>query len=162
MCVGCVCVVCTQNTCRLHNFQWTTENLTRKTGSWNLSFKTTACTLHGPQSRAITSLPKKLAWKMKSRTPEPAEEKGKINANTMGVRSSSCHLYWRPPLTTLVLYPTFFKPQNLTSYPSNPKQHLPVFDWYNHKAAFPLEKNFLWDRISSSPGELQIHCCPKR
>lgn len=57
------------------------KNLTRKTGSWNLSFKTTACTLHGPQSRAITSLPKKFAWKIKRRTPEPKGEK----------RDSCCH-----------------------------------------------------------------------
>lgn len=52
------------------------KSLTRKTGSWNLSFSTTACTLHGPQSRAMTSLPKKFAWKMKRRTPDPRDRWG--------------------------------------------------------------------------------------
>lgn len=50
------------------------KRFTKNTGSWNLSFKTTACTLHGPQSRAVTSLPMKFAWKIKRRIPNPERE----------------------------------------------------------------------------------------
>lgn len=46
-------------------------SFTKNTGSWNLSFKTTACTLHGPQSRAMTSFPKKFEWKINRRIPDP-------------------------------------------------------------------------------------------
>lgn len=54
------------------------ERFTKNTGSWNLSFKTTACTLHGPQSRATTSLPKKFAWKTKRRIPDPEREDNSV------------------------------------------------------------------------------------
>lgn len=50
------------------------KRFTKNTGSWNLSFKTTACTLHGPQSRATTCLPWKFAWKIKRRNPDPERE----------------------------------------------------------------------------------------
>lgn len=63
------------------------KRFTKNTGSWNLSFKTTACTLHGPQSRATTSLPKKFAWKIKRRIPDPRREGNSVTQTWNGIHN---------------------------------------------------------------------------